>query len=154
MVSFSQRITTKEMSMKRISLMLLAIMLLAVPAFASNEGMPLPTGTDLVGFYQGASTTVASGTVIIPSTGYTLVSKTIGEGVGTVCTLAAGRVGQLLVIVAGTVTGSDTAVITPATKTGFSTVTLATAKQSVTLLYVNDTYGWIIIGTAGNPTVA
>jgi len=107
-------------------------------------------GTDVA----GASTTVASGTSVIPVTGYSYVVKTISESVGYVCTVANGVKGQILVIEAGTVTGSDTAVITPATKTGFSTVTLATAKQSVTLLYLNDSLGWIILGTVGNPTVA
>ena len=113
-------------------------------------GKVAPSYLVLAGTDQGAtSTTVASGTAVIPVTGYALVTKTIGEGAGTVCTVANGAKGQILVIRAGTVTGSSTAVITPATCSGFSTVTLAYEKQTVTLLYIDDTIGWIIIGTGG-----
>jgi hypothetical protein len=118
-------------------------------------GRVLPSYLITVGSdVSGSSTTVASGTSIIPISGYSLVSKTIGEGSGTVCTVADGEPGQILKIMAGTVTASCTAVITPATKTGFSTVTLTTAKQAVTLHYVNDVMGWEVIGTVNNPTVS
>jgi hypothetical protein len=102
----------------------------------------------------GASTTVASGTAVIPITGYSVVVKNISEKVGSVATVANGVSGQVLQIVALTLTGSDTLIITPATTSGFTTVTLSAAKQSVTLLYLNDTLGWVVIGTANNPTVA
>jgi hypothetical protein len=102
-------------------------------------------GTDM----SATSGTVASGTIVIPVTGYTLVTKTIGEGAGTVCTLANGVKGQILVIRAGTVTSSCTAVITPATCSGFTTATLIQAGQTITLLYVSDTIGWVLIGSGG-----
>ena len=110
----------------------------------------ISTGTEVT----GASKTMASPTTIIPATGYDVVTITLNTGVGTVNTLAAGTVGKILVIVAGTVTGSDTVVITPAQCTGFSTVTLATAKQTATFLYTGTTLGWILLGTSGAPTVA
>jgi hypothetical protein len=68
--------------------------------------------------------------------------------------LANGTPGQMVTIILGAVT-SGTWVITddgiaPAvftmTKTGWDDITLDAALDSVTLLYVDDTIGWIIIG--------
>ena len=81
---------------------------------------------------------------------YAVVAIPLTNAVGAVYTLANGTPGQVITFTeVGTVTGSDTAVITPSTKTGFSTATLSAAHQSVTLQYINSTVGWIIIGNAG-----
>ena len=107
----------------------------------------------------GTSATIATPTTAVPVS-YSLVSITLNSAAGQVFTLANGTAGQILTIVAGTKTSSDTAVITPTLCTGFTTITLVYAKQSVTLLYVNDTLGWILIGqgaisiASGAPTIA
>ena len=163
--------------MKKYLLVILLMLVMVVPAYAA-------VGAKIVGTFQGAatdvdfgaagsfdgstltnyslgprassgtSTTVASGTAVIPVTGYAVVVKNISEKVGSVATVANGIPGQVLTIVALTLTGSDTLVITPATASGFTTVTLSAAKQSVTLWYVSDTLGWVVVGTVNNPTVA
>lgn len=55
---------------------------------------------------------------------------------------------QLLTATLVTDGGKDF-VITPATKTGFTNVTLDDAKDSVTLKYINATVGWVIEGNNG-----
>ena len=81
---------------------------------------------------------------------YGVVSIPLTNAVGAVYTLANGIPGQQICFVeVGTVTGSDTARITPATATGFSYVALTAVKQSVTLEYINSSVGWIITGNAG-----
>lgn len=65
------------------------------------------------------------------------------------CTLADGAFdGQLLVVSLGTDGGGD-ATITPDTSTGWATVVLADAGDTATLLFIDSTTGWVIVGTAG-----
>lgn len=66
-------------------------------------------------------------------------------GVSQALTLANGTVGELKVIVHAVDGGS--AVLTPTTKIGFSTVTFAAVGDSVTLIYTSA--GWAIIGSRG-----
>ena len=81
---------------------------------------------------------------------YAVVAIPLTNAVGAVYTLANGTPGQQICFVeVGTVTGSDTARITPATATGFSYVALTAVKQSVTLEYINSSVGWIMTGNAG-----
>ena len=90
-----------------------------------------------------------SSTVALP-TSYALVQIPLTKSVGAVYTLANGVPGFVETFtVVGNPSGSDTAVITPTTTTGFVTATLTGAKQSVTLKYINSTSGWIVIGNAG-----
>jgi hypothetical protein len=162
--------------MKKYLLVILLMLVLTIPAYAAVgikvRGTMAGAATDidfeapvtfdgstatayLLGFEStAASTTVASGTAVIPVTGYDIVVKNISEKAGSVATVANGKPGKVLKIIAGTLTGSDTLIITPATSTGFTTVTFTAAKQAVTLLYLNDTLGWMSIGTDNNPTVA
>ena len=67
------------------------------------------------------------------------------SGVSQALTLADGSVGELKVIVHAVDGGS--AVLTPTTKIGFSTVTFAAVGDSVTLIYTSA--GWAIIGSRG-----
>lgn len=62
-------------------------------------------------------------------------------------TLADGEPGQVLNIYMTTAVGAST--LTPATSTGWATIVLDTAGDQCTLLYVDDTVGWIIIGATG-----
>lgn len=92
-----------------------------------------------------ASVDVAAGTLAIPVT-HAVVKKTTGAG-GEALTLANGKPGQVLQIIL-VVDGGD-GTLTPATKTGFSTITFADEGDRATLYYVDDTVGWIILGLSG-----
>jgi len=62
-------------------------------------------------------------------------------------TLANGENGQLLVVTLAT-GGGGVGTITPTTATGWVTAKLGVAGETVTLMYVDDTVGWVVIGTA------
>jgi len=94
----------------------------------------------------GTSTTVAGGVLAIPIT-HRYVAKTT-TGIEAL-TLANGKTGQMLTV--SLVADGGDGTITPATRTGFLTVVLADVKDTVTFEYVDDTVGWIIVGTAGIP---
>jgi hypothetical protein len=87
---------------------------------------------------------VAGATLAIPVT-HAYVAKTTGGAEA--LTLADGKPGQILVINLTATGGAGT--ITPSTCTGFATIVLTAAGDFVTLLYVNDTVGWIILGMGG-----
>lgn len=96
----------------------------------------------------GASITMASGVVAI-SPSYAFTNKAIGSTVGEAGTLANGTKGQILKIYIISRAGSGTYILTPTTKSGFSTLTFDAAAEEATLLYLNDTLGWIILGSNG-----
>ena len=87
---------------------------------------------------------VAGGVLAIPVT-HAMVQKTTG-GVEAL-TLADGEPGQVLNIYATAAAGDGT--LTPATSTGFATLVFGEDGDQCTLLYVNDTIGWIVIGATG-----
>jgi hypothetical protein len=88
--------------------------------------------------------TVAGGILVIPVThGY--VQKTTSGAEA--CTLANGKPGQILII--NLISSGGAATITPATLTGFATIVLTAQSDFVTLLYVDDIIGWIILGMGG-----
>jgi hypothetical protein len=98
------------------------------------------------------ATTKAGAVLAVPVT-HRFVTMTTG-GVEAL-TLANGAPGQLLTITLGTDGGDGT--LTPATCTGFATIVFADAKDTVTLLYVDDTVGWVLVGyygTAAPPVVS
>jgi hypothetical protein len=97
------------------------------------------------GFKSGATTSIAD-SLAIPVT-HGVVAKTTGADAEAL-TLANGEPGQLLTIYLATDGGGD-GTLTPTTKTGFATIVFADAKDNATLLYVDDTVGWIIVGAAG-----
>jgi len=90
------------------------------------------------------SVTVAGATLAIPVT-HAIVLKTTGGAEA--LTLANGTPGQILQIVLVAQSGAGT--LTPTTMTGFATVVLTAAGDFVTLFYVDDTIGWIILGMGG-----
>lgn len=75
------------------------------------------------------------------------VAKTTGAD-GEALTLADGQPGQILVIALVTDGGGD-GTLTPATKSGFTSVVLADAGDNVALKFVDATVGWVLLGTAG-----
>jgi hypothetical protein len=102
--------------------------------------------------YQGAlsnlmksgSTTVATAALVIPVT-HRFVDKATG-GVEAL-TLANGVPGQRLTVYMSADAGDGT--LTPATSSGFSTIVFADVGDNATVEYVDDTVGWVIVGTAG-----
>jgi hypothetical protein len=95
------------------------------------------------GTSQGVSQ-VVSGTQTIP-VDVMIAQKYIGTT--TACTLENGVPGQILYIWINAVETARTMVLTPTTKWGFATLTFNAVNDSATLLYVNDYYGWILIGS-------
>lgn len=102
----------------------------------------------------GATTTSAADSLAQPIT-HRYVGKTTGADAEAL-TLANGSPGQVITI-SLVVDGNGTGTLTPATATGFVSVALADAGDTVTLQYIDDTVGWILIGyygVAAPPTVA
>lgn len=99
---------------------------------------------DMLGL--SGSVDVAADVLAIPVT-HKVVNKTTGAD-SEALTLANGTPGQVLVIHLA-VDGGGTGTLTPTTKTGFATIVFADAKDTAALLYVDDTTGWVILGTAG-----
>ena len=91
-------------------------------------------------------TTSAAASLAIPVT-HSYVAKTTGAGAEAL-TLANGVPGQIITI-SLVVDGGGTGTLTPATKSGFVSIAFADAGDTASLLYVNDTVGWVILGTAG-----
>lgn len=68
-------------------------------------------------------------------------------GAVTTLTLPDGKPGQILVL--QSIDDADME-LTPTTAHGWSALTLGETGDQVTLLYVNDTAGWIILGSFGD----
>ena len=114
--------------------------------YTTEKGLVQSTGSGSVGgvFMKPGYTAVAGSTLAIPLT-HGVVNKTTGGAEA--LTLADGLPGQLLKIVLAGDGGDGT--LTPSTSTGWATAVLADVKDSLTLLYVNDTVGWIVLGYSG-----
>lgn len=104
------------------------------------------SGDKQVTGFKAGSTTVDADVLAIPVT-HGVVAKTTGIDAEAL-TLANGEVGQLLKIYLAT-DGGGSGTLTPTTKTGFATIVFADAGDQVTLLYVDDTIGWIITEATG-----
>lgn len=88
----------------------------------------------------------AGGTLAVPITARVITMTTGGAEA---LTLANGVPGQRICLTLVSDGGDGT--LTPATKTGFSTIVFADVKDTADLEYVDDTVGWIVTGTAGIP---
>ena len=104
----------------------------------------------------GGASSINSSSTYLTSAGiaYSIIRKRIGGGGGLDSTnggtsLPNGTPGQVLSFIITTVQSGGSWIITPVTKTGFSTITFDTANDLATLLYVDDTTGWIILSQAG-----
>ena len=95
-----------------------------------------------------------SATVTFVSTGasetcpltHPIVLVDSSAGAVTTFTLPDGEEGQALVLQP---IDTNDITITPTTSTGWATCVLTALGDSVSLLYVDDTVGWIVLGTAG-----
>lgn len=147
---------------------LLVLALLIVPTLAqaatgdSNFTNVVATGNVVfkstlyaVGGAGGASSVNSSSTNLSAAQiSYSLIRKRIGGGGGLDSTdggtrLRNGTAGQMITFIITTVQSGGSWILTPVTKTGFSTLTFDTANDVATLLYVDDTVGWIIISQTG-----
>jgi hypothetical protein len=123
---------------------------------ASNEvQVQNQDGTILTSIGQSnvGTVTVAADVLVIPTT-KSIVQKTTGADAEAL-TLANGYPGQVLNINLVTDGGGD-GTLTPATATGWATVVFADAGDAITVKYIDDTVGWIIIGAYGltaQPTI-
>ncbi len=158
--------------MKRI-LALLFVLLIPVYLFASvgvqnSTGKVVGQATDIkvdnvssngstmtlysLGWKGGQTkyTTIATGVTPITAShlAYSILKKEVSseQEVGT---LANGTPGQYLVVICTALESSGTYTCTPTTKTGFTSFQLNTALDSVTLIYVDDVTGWVIIANNG-----
>lgn len=100
--------------------------------------------TAVAPWYKPGSVAVAGATLAIPTTNG-FVSKTTG-GVEAL-TLADGEPGQMLTI--HLVTDGGTGTLTPATATGWATCVFADVKDTLTVQYIDDSIGWIVVGAIG-----
>jgi hypothetical protein len=108
-----------------------------------------PVGVGSAGaaaYAPGGATTSAADSLAIPIT-TSHVAKTTGADAEAL-TLANGTAGQILTIDLAVDGGGD-GTLTPTTKSGFTSIVFADAGDNATLLYVDNTVGWVILGTAG-----
>lgn len=91
---------------------------------------------------ESTDTLSGAGAVSVTKT----VTKFTSTGSGQALTLANGTEGQIKRIVH--VVDGGSGVLTPTTKTGYSTITFTNAGDTVTLEYV-ATQGWLVIGSYG-----
>lgn len=113
---------------------------------ASGGVILVESGGVIQGTGLAGNAAVAADVLAIPVTA-AHVSKTTGADAEAL-TLANGTPGQVITVTL-TVDGGGTGTLTPATKTGFVSIAFADAGDSASLRYVDDTVGWVLLGTAG-----
>lgn len=113
---------------------------------ADGGKITVESGGSIEGIGLDGNVAVAADVLAIPLTA-AHVSKTTGADAEAL-TLANGTPGQVITITL-TVDGGGTGTLTPATKTGFATIVFADAGDGAALRYVDDTVGWVLLGTAG-----
>ncbi len=112
----------------------------------ADNTITLPDDSGAISYSPGVGTTVAADVLAIPVT-HAYVAKTTGADAEAL-TLANGENGQILTV-SLVVDGGGDGTLTPTTKSGFATIVFSAAGQAATLLYVDDTVGWVLIGLAG-----
>ena len=106
------------------------------------------------GRVNAVGTVASSSTNLAPSSlPYVVLLKSVSgaSGLDTTpgTTLQNGTSGQVLVLMIKSLMTSGTWVVTPTTCTGFTSITMDTKADVVSLLYVDDTIGWVITGNSG-----
>lgn len=110
------------------------------------------------GYGDGVTTNVSSeSNLLAAALAYGVIIKSAADGTAAQNTvgLANGTAGQMVTIML-TLKGTNSFVIdetclagASTINTGWATLTFDTSLDSITLLYVDDTYGWIIVGNNG-----
>jgi hypothetical protein len=121
-----------------------ATSLTAASLTATGGSLAVTGGIAMTGLLVFSDSQALSGAgAIDPAKPTTLFTST---GASQALTLANGTNGQIKTIIH--VVDGGSGVLTPSTKTGFSTITFTAAGDSATLQYLT-TRGWIILGTRG-----
>jgi len=108
--------------------------------------LPDDTGT-IVYTAEAGSATKDNSNADLPLTDAVVLGT---SGAASAWGLPDGENGQILSVVI--VTDGGEATITPATSSGWATAVLTDAIDQISFMYVNDTVGWIILGTSGDGT--
>jgi len=121
--------------------------------FANGEKANLPFSTNLfgTGTYNASVTVVTqvnSSTHTIGSVNYRTMIIPLGT-ISRTLTLPDGTAGQLLTIIIENSYDKATVTLTATTKYGWSSATLDSVNDTITLLFIDSTYGWIVIGDNG-----
>ncbi len=110
-------------------------------------------GKVMPGYLQSTGTAIAPATsltstqVAIPVS-YCYVQKAVANDDNYLAgTLENGTKGQLLTIFITENSGGKNFVVTPTTTTGFTSLTFDAAKDQATLLYIDDTTGWVLLSS-------
>jgi hypothetical protein len=149
---------------KRLFLIIAMLLLLATSGYCANYNpwgygdvdpllrRELPYDLVYNGVGRGGVSTIVTDCVsLVPSMSVAFVYVTTKT-----LTIANGSPGQVLALIAPTSTGvytPGTLVITATTKTGWNTATMDAAYDMLTLLYIDDSTGWVVIG-ASSITIA
>uniref|UniRef100_A0A6M3IJI5 Uncharacterized protein n=1 Tax=viral metagenome TaxID=1070528 RepID=A0A6M3IJI5_9ZZZZ len=132
--------------MKRLLLVCLLLVLISGTVYAWNDGS-FSSGLMSTGYIDGGATSMATGITAIPLN-YSIVKKTVTNAGSESLTLADGIQGQVIKIIQ--VDNPGTITITPTTTTGFASVVLNAVGDQVTLLFIDNDNGWIIVGETGS----
>ena len=103
----------------------------------------LPHDWVRLGHSRGGTSTVVTGTPEIP-VGYSVVKIIAATSSKT---LPNAEAGKILTLVAVERTGTVT--ITPDTSTGWACATMDANGETLTIQYIDDTVGWVIVGISG-----
>lgn len=112
----------------------------------ADNTVTTPDDSGALAYIPVGGTTSAGDSLAIPVT-HSYVAKTTGADAEAL-TLANGENGQILVIALVTDGGGD-GTLTPTKCSGFATIVFADAGDNAALQYIDDTTGWVILGTAG-----
>ncbi len=109
------------------------------------------TGTDISGTFGTSTTTVTSGAGAVAITG--TIHEVTTEGTGDALTLADGAEGQeLFIVYVAEDSGTDTAILTPDSFGGGSTITFNNVGDTATIKFTNS--NWYVKGLGGAAAVA
>lgn len=108
----------------------------------ANVNIPIASDLLATGLYDGDVTIVVTGTTVL-SGAYKVARVYVTNRT---LNLSNGTEGQILTLIGEDLTDTGTLTITATTATGWSSVSLDSVRDTVTFLYVDDTYGWIVIG--------
>lgn len=99
----------------------------------------------LAGIGNGGATSMATSTLAVPIA-YGYVNKAIANDAAfTAGTLADGVPGQMLTIHIYQQFGSEVFVVTPTTAANYVSLSFNAVDDHVTLLYTDDTTGWVVL---------
>jgi hypothetical protein len=120
---------------------------IAVADPSGTNTLTLPDDSGYFAYTPGGKTTKDATNAAIPLT-HSIVEGT--SGAASAWSLANGKSGQILTVVI--VSDGGEATITPTTATGWTAAVLTDDIDSITVQYVDNTVGWVVLGTASNGT--